>query len=361
MRLALAFLIASQCFGAFSYRVTYTPASSQVSNGPHSNFTVRISVSAQNWAKAVGSGGQVQHASAYDVVPITSSDCNISNKHAFKRISWDGTAGNLELDVFVSSFAQSTSIYVCVNDSSISADQQTSGSIDSTVKYRFDMEDNAANTTVVDSTTTANGTNAANTSGKTVTGRIGKALTFNGSSDFVLVTGATSNDLNATATTVCFWAKASATTGTPIGRWQTGGSGTGKGYGSYSDNNWYSGNGTTWSAVTVDRQTDSAWHYYCWTYDSSNARSYRDGVLVGGPTALTSAALALNSDNLNIGRDNRNTGGTYFSGDIDEVYKADATRSADWLLTETNMGTQSSFWSTSEVSLGGTRRRIIIQ
>jgi len=363
MRLStlLLLLLASQCFGAFSHYVSYTPAGSQVSGGPHTDFTAKIVVTGQTWIKSTGSGGRVTSGSGYDIVPITSSDCNIANKLSFRRISWDGTAGNGYFHVKVSSFSGSSVIYMCVGDAGVTTEQADNAAYDASTKYMFPLDDNAASTVVLDATGTVNGTNAANTSGKTVTGKLGAALTFNGSSDFVAVTGSTSNDLNATVTTVCFWAKAAATTGTPIGRWQTGGSGTGKGYGSYSDNNWYSGNGTTWSAVTADRQTDSAWHYYCWTYDSSNARSYRNGSLVGGPTAMTSGALALNSDNLNIGRDNRSSGGTYFTGDIDEVYKADATRSPDWLLTETNLGTQASFWTvSSETPLGSTRRRLVI-
>jgi len=342
----LLLIIPAPAQAVFLHRETYTPATSQVSNGPHSGFTVRISVSAQTWAKWSVFGGQVQSASAYDIVPISTADCAIANKLPFKRISWSAGAGDLELAVYVSSFSQTTQIHVCSNDSTISVDQQTAGSLDSTIKYRFPMEDNAANTTVVDLTGTANGTNAATTSTKTTTGRIGKGLNFNGSTDFISVTGSTTNDLNATNTTVCLWAKSAATTGTIISRFQSGGSGTGKGYGSYDDGNWYAGNGTTWASVTASRQSDSAWHYYCWTYDGSNVRSYRNGSLVGGPTSLTSAVLAGNSDNLNFGRDNR-AGTTYFTGDLDEAYKADAVRSADWLLTEYNMGTQSSFWSIS--------------
>src|SRR5439155_16889168 len=67
------------------------------------------------------------------------------------------------------------------------------------------MADNAANTTIKESTVTgANGTNNATTSSKTATGQIGKALSYNGSTDGSFAA------INLSATniaTLSFWMK----------------------------------------------------------------------------------------------------------------------------------------------------------
>src|SRR5947199_4291656 len=67
------------------------------------------------------------------------------------------------------------------------------------------MADSAANTTIRESTVTgANGTNNANTSSKTATGQIGKALSYNGSSDgsFAAINLSATNIV-----TLSFWMK----------------------------------------------------------------------------------------------------------------------------------------------------------
>src|SRR5207247_6753301 len=76
---------------------------------------------------------------------------------------------------------------------------------DSNFKGVWHMADNAANTTSREATVTgANGTNNATTSSKTATGQIGKALSYNGSTDgsFAAI------DLSATnIVTLSFWMK----------------------------------------------------------------------------------------------------------------------------------------------------------
>lgn len=365
MRLPILALFASQCFGAFSHYVSYTPAGSQVSGGPHTDFTAKIVVTGQTWIKSTGSGGRVTSGSGYDIVPISSSDCNIANKLSFRRISWNGTAGDGYFHVKVSSMSGSSVVYMCVGDSGVTTEQADNAAYDANTKYMFPMDDNAASTVVIDATGTANGTNAANTSTKTVAGKLGLALSFNASSDYIAVTGSVNNDINATATTVCLWVKtnvSAASGGVPISR--HGGDYTG--YGWYQGNdNWYTGNGSVWFNGAAGRITDNSWNHYCVTHDGSNLNTYLNGALNAGPVSITGTlALAGNSYDLNIGRDNRVGGVQYFNGSIDEVVKADTARSINWIATEYNMGTQASFWTvSSETAVGSTaaRRRIIIQ
>src|SRR5581483_11565509 len=82
---------------------------------------------------------------------------------------------------------------------------------DSNFSSVYHMANDAANTTVTDSTSNANsGTNQANTSSKTATGEINGALSYNGSSDYTLVSG--SSSLNITGNvTISAWVKTSDT------------------------------------------------------------------------------------------------------------------------------------------------------
>src|SRR5437773_11714452 len=91
-------------------------------------------------------------------------------------------------------------------DSSINTDQSDPPNTwDSNFKGVWHMADSAANTTIRESTVTgANGTNNANTSSKTATGEIGKALSYNGSTDGSFAA------INLSATniaTLSFWMK----------------------------------------------------------------------------------------------------------------------------------------------------------
>ena len=72
--------------------------------------------------------------------------------------------------------------------------------------------------------------------------------------------------------------------------------------------------------------------YVVGTFDGSNLRLYKNGSLVGGPTAA-SPATSITSEAL-IGRGA--LGNSPWSGDIDEVRIAATARSAGWITTEYN-------------------------
>ena len=99
-----------------------------------------------------------------------------------------------------------TVFYLMYGDSSINTDQSDPPNTwDSNFKGVWHMSDSAANTTIRESTATgANGTNNANTSSKTAPGEIGKALSYNGSTDGSFAA------INLSATniaTLSFWMK----------------------------------------------------------------------------------------------------------------------------------------------------------
>lgn len=357
MRLLLILLLlAMPGWGAYSACVAFTPAGSQVSGGPHTDFTIKINIT-KNYLKSTGGGGLVTDANAYDVVPHSGSDCGVGNKiTTFKVISYNSSTGEIYMHVLRSSFGSSTTTYLGIGDAAITTDQASGSPYDTATELMLAMDNNAASTTVTDySSNGISAVAAANTSGKSTTGRIGRALTFNGSTDFIDVThNSLLNNADA-GWSVCFWMKQSATTNVPLSKWS---GAAGEGYGMYNDDNWYFGSGGAFSSAAASRQSDGAWHYYCLNHDGSNFRSYRNGTAVGGPTAV--ATPANNTNNLNIGRDNRTGGVSYIAADIDEVEVNSSARSSDWFTTQYNMGTQSTFWSIGSEPGASTRRRIII-
>ena len=170
-----------------------------------SHFTVLVSVS-DPALKTVANGGHVANANGYDIGFYADSVGNTKLKWEVER--YDGTTGNLIAWVKIPSVSSSsdTVFYLMYGDSSINTDQSDPPNTwDSNFKGVWHMADSAANTTIRESTATgANGTNNANTSTKTAAGQIGKALSYNGSSDgsFAAINLSATNIV-----TLSFWMK----------------------------------------------------------------------------------------------------------------------------------------------------------
>ena len=170
-----------------------------------SNFTVLVSLT-DPALKTVANGGHVANANGYDIGFY--ADSGGTTKLKWEVEKYDGTTGNLIAWVKIPSVSSSTDtvFYLMYGDSSINTDQSDPPNTwDSNFKGVWHMADNAANTTIRESTVTgANGTNNANTSSKTATGQIGKALSYNGSTDGSFAA------INLSATniaTLSFWMK----------------------------------------------------------------------------------------------------------------------------------------------------------
>ena len=170
-----------------------------------SNFTVLVSVT-DPALKTVANGGHVANANGYDIGFYADSGGTIKLKWEVEK--YDGTTGNLIAWVKIPSVSSSTDtvFYLMYGDSAINTDQSDPPNTwDSNFKGVWHMADSAANTTIRESTVTgANGTNNANTSSKTATGQIGKALSYNGSTDgsFAAINLSATNIV-----TLSFWMK----------------------------------------------------------------------------------------------------------------------------------------------------------
>lgn len=183
----LALIIAlcvTPLFGSFGFYRAITVQSGQVPT-TQTNFPMVVA-GTYAYLAVTGSGGNVTSSSGYDIGFYANSDCT-TGKLAWETELYTSTTGAVVYHVKVPSISVGTAIYMCYGDAGITTDQSTPTSVwDSNYKFVWHAKDNAASTTVADSTSNANnGTNAANTSTKTVAGKLGSALSFNGTTDFI--------------------------------------------------------------------------------------------------------------------------------------------------------------------------------
>ncbi len=212
------------------------------------------------------------------------------------------------------------------------------------------MDDNAANTTITDSTVNANsGTAQQQTSALTVSGKVNGAITFNGTSDYVRKATFTSSP--GSQMTVCGWVKTSATNTFLVSQARSLSSYEGEyifqiqadGKVSFWDNN-----GTEYGFPEADNAgntsiTDNAWHYACFVKNATSGTYYLDGNADGTVTADRDVSYL--TANFVIGSDYRD-GSRFFSGTMDELRISSAARSAGWIATEyNNQSSPSTFFS----------------
>ncbi len=183
----------------------------------------------------------------------------------------------------------------------------------------------ASGTTVADSS--GNGNDGTATGTTIVDGRFGKARSFNGSSDYIVV--GTNNMPKASAPqTISVWYYVSSnptTTQDLIALGNTSNASAVQiGFNSVNSNKltvWQYG-GTV--LVSTNPPSAGAWHFVTYTFDGTIHRLYVDGVEVNNSTVTPQSAVPTG---LNIGRW---LGGTeYFSGFIDEVRISNIARTPE--------------------------------
>ena len=254
---------------------------------------------------------------------------------------YDGTTGNLIAWVKIPSVSSSTDtvFYLMYGDSSINTNQSDPPNTwDSNFKGVWHMADNAANTTIRESTVTgANGTNNATTSSKTATGEIGKALSYNGSTDGSFAA------INLSATniaTLSFWMKwttnandddlafeytpnYNSNAGGFLADWNYSGFGGGK-----FEAGMGKGNGTYWSDLFT-RPSAGAWHLVHLVFNRSGPTNkvYLDGSLQTLTTATHTASSMGNFSNSSLYFMSRAASALNAAGTLDEVRVSTIERS----------------------------------
>ncbi len=275
-------------------------------------------------------------------ISAVTSDASITNSNDL--VLADATGGNITLSLPAAASALSKIFTVKKTDSwantvtvqGVSTEEITAGG--ATLLSHYKMNDNAGNTTVVDSKGGNDGTAQQNTSDMTTSGKINTALSFNGSSDFIQVPYNSVFDF-ASDGTFSFWVNLNSMTGdyqTVLSK-RAGGSNyefgvdpTGIPY-AYSD---ISGVATFGSAITT-----GSWFQF--TYVVNNTAGTVDFYLNGSFVATQTWSLGtVNGADLAIGHPL--TGGQWLNGTVDDIrlYSGKLTPSDISVLYSNGLGTE---------------------
>ncbi|MCC6392762.1 MAG: DUF2341 domain-containing protein, partial [Bryobacterales bacterium] len=176
--------------------------------GSLTNFPVLFAATDAN-LKTVGNGGRVGKADGTDIL-FTAADGVTKLNHELER--YNAATGEVAAWVQIAALspAADTVVYVSYGNASAGDQQNKTAVWSNGYKGVWHLGENAANTTVADSSGTGNtGTNQANTSSKTAAGKVGNGLTFNGSSDWVSIASSASLGSGLGSFTISAWVKKS--------------------------------------------------------------------------------------------------------------------------------------------------------
>lgn len=336
----------------YRYRRTITFDHTKVPNSDLTQFVALI-LGTYSYLATEANGGKVKNANGYDIAFF--SDAGRTSKLYWELESYDAATGAVQIWVEVPTLSHETdtTIYMFYGNADISTfqgdDLYIGGDYEGGSAWRnagghaLHMEDNAANTTVTGAwqrpDPDGNWTAQANTSDKTTTGKIGKALTFNGSSDYAVCNAVDNIRDIWTNMTLCAWVKApSATGGKTILRMATSGIDIYFGITAHKiELAMYSG--STWTGQVNDGTSnvdDDAWHMVQATWHRSDniTKVYVDGELENTVALANNPAL---SPSLHwwIGRYPVSSG-DWFTGLLDEIRLWTTDHSADWIKAEFN-------------------------
>jgi hypothetical protein len=350
---ALLLFGASQAFGAFGFYRTVTVDHTKVPS-TQTNFPILISVTNAS-LKTVGNGGNVQNSNGYDIRPYTDSALTTAIT-GYELERYNATTGEVVMWVNIASLSSSsdTIIYLAYGNGALTTDGSSSTTWDANYKVVYHLKDGTT-LSLVDSTGGNNGTGSGT---PTVgAGIIDGAMTLVAASSQSVAIGTATDIPVSTAWTASFWMK--------MTQVYAGGNDFAVMWGGSSNNGphvGYKDTGFTtpqlfmaiWGgAEAKDPATISqnVWYHVAGVWDGTNITIYKNGTSVGTTATTIAAAAGYTGE---VGTDNLG-GGNNFDGLLDEVRFSSTNRSADWLTTEYNNGSNPGTFETlgSEVPVGG--------
>ena len=289
------------------------------------NFPVLVSLSSDTDLAADAQDDGDDIAFADNSNPQTQLNHEIEN--------FNGTTGELEAWVKIPTLSVSsdTIIYMYYGNAGASNQQNVSGTWDSNYGIVWHSKD-LTTSTVKDSTTSNNTGNKQSASHPSeATGQIFKGQSYNGSSDYILSSGAFwSAPTNWTADV---WFNASSTSGVVVDWLGQAGINTG-----YHDSGIELVGGTVYvrfwnlSCTSIGTVTTGTWNHVVVRYSGGSLTGYLNGVqgntTSGSLTPNGTMYVALGpTDSTNCGS------GAYFNGTIDEFRWSNSARGTDWIKT----------------------------
>lgn len=266
---------------------------------------------------------------------------------SYERESWTGGGGtsataNIWVKIPSISATVDTDIYMYYGNSSATDGQSATSVWDANYKGVWHMNNNAANTTVSDSTSNANtGTAQQNTSALTTTGKNDGALTFNGTSDYIDIPANASLSLGTSVTVSVWFNRQSSTANQTLVS-------SNKYYASGYNGNWLFRvtSGSALAFASYDGQSNEEWKEFAftinndvWNYatisiNGTTATAYLNGVAsASGTLNHTKALTDVSVSGMRIG-DDSNWTNQFFQGLLDEPRVSSTARSAGWIKFE---------------------------
>lgn len=309
------------------------------------NFPVLISLTADADLSA-----NVQ-ADADDIL-FTDSTGTVKLDHEIERY----TSGTLTAWVEVPSLSSSedTVIYMYYGNTSASNQQNITGTWDSNYQGVWHLSQTPTSTMEDSTSNNYDGTPTNMSSGNQVTGKVGGALDFNGSTQYVDV-GNRANLFTSGAFTVEVWAKPDAlntdqyifsdyNSGVTISSFNLAIGATNL-YSFY----WENPSDTVFTDFSSTQAALNTWAHFVAVYAGGGQRL----VYLNGAQEDTGSFSQTRTDgggNTAIGRPGSYTSAGYFNGVADEVRYSSTARSAGWIATEyNNMNSPSTFYSVGGV------------
>jgi hypothetical protein len=355
------------------YRAITVTSTATVASGTNTNFPMLVSSTLASWeASSTGGSARIQNLCTApngsqepcDLVFATSiANCGVSNLN-FETEKYTSSTGALVDWVQVPSLLAGTVIYACYDAASVTTDQShPSSTWDTNYKGVYHLSDNAANTTVLDSTSnTDNLTSQRNTSNTASTAKIAGGQSWNGSSDYAQ-SASTANFATQGSLTIQLWINANSLTGVANNLFERGddnGAIVPHAWGIQALTNGSSigfyvatSNGSTANAFFITSATTlttGTWHQISMIFDSAanKLHLYIDGTedanspvsTDGQPIRVTGA-----TEFYTLG-DNYSSNGRFFNGLEDEFRISHVIRSSSWILSEyNNQSSPSTFYS----------------
>jgi RHS repeat-associated protein len=318
------------------------------------NFPALLSMTYSD-LKTTSNGGSVTNSNGFDIVFTLDAAGTIVLP--FEQESYGATTGAITywVQIPVLSHTTDTVIYTFYGNPSITTDQSNKAALwDSNYLTVWHMSDFGLDQ-VTDSTKVNNGSSQKATDLVSTTGKIGKAFSFDGSTEYII---SGSYGIPPSSVTLEAWVQPTSTAGTVFSELGQGVVMTGYHSSALEVETNNSVKACVWNSspicvVAGSGITYNNWHHVVMEYNGSTLTGFVDGVQGASTSATASNPATLfygvgNTEGSNGGN------GHMFSGAIDEVRVSQTVRSADWIKTEyNNQSNPSAFFTVSPTGSAG--------